>query len=69
MILNRCPYDPETGTWILSSRWLGDKCEWCHERPLAAVITTFDEEDGRAVRLVCLECSRRLIAMPKKERS
>lgn len=68
MSLLDCPYDPETGLWVIRSAWMPPTCQRCEARPVTALVELGDHNaDIDVVKYVCDECMKHYIKLPKKE--
>ena len=69
MALSDCPFDPELGLWVLSTRWIPKTCQ--HGRcknPVEQAITLCDYYSNADVTIyVCRFCADRYNGLPKKE--
>ena len=67
MSLLDCPYDDETGLWVVSSRWI-TQCARCGNGIVAGQVTLADHNAGTEEhRWVCMSCAKHYIKLQKKE--
>lgn len=68
MSLYNCPFDPETGLWVLRSAWMPTMCQRCEKRPVTALVELGDHNAELDItRHVCRECALHYMELPKKE--
>ena len=71
MSLLDCPFDPETGLWVIRSAWtltMCDPCDRCQRPTSRARIELGDADTGISeTKYVCEECAKYYIKLPKKE--
>lgn len=68
MSLLDCPYDPETGLWVIRSARLPTTCQRCHIYHVTSLVDLGDHNAGLDMtRYLCDECMKHYIKLPKKE--
>lgn len=69
MALNDCPWDEETGLFVVSMRWLPTECQRCHPGSGSAVVAEVKLADYNAgeeeTLYLCEECAQWYARRPK----
>ena len=68
MSLMDCPFDDETGLWVIRSAWLPTTCQRCNCYAPSALVELGDHNAGLDMtKYLCNECMKHYIKLPKKE--